>query len=618
MVRARWLTLSALFCIMTLPGSAATAANPLPTKSAELFDQNKVWTVHLTFTAEQWQAMEPGKGRGPFANPRPPVPKFDLGRAVAPTFLVQGDTDGNGTLDSAEFSALTEKWFAAWDKPKTGTLTPAQFLDGINLTFAGTRGPGARLNPIGISLQGQPGKRNGVASAFGIDFPTVHADVQFDETTFKDVAVRYKGNGTFLQSRDSLKRSLKIELNKFAKGQKLAGIVTLDLHNGVTDASMMNEVLSHRLFRDAGISAPRTAYARVYVTVPGKYDRQYLGLYSLVENVDSHFIADRFGKKGALFKPVTHELFGDLGDDWKNYAQTYDPKGNLDVKDAQRLIDFCKFATYADDQQFTAGVARYIDLEEFARYLAITVYLSDLDGILGPGQNFYLYLHPKTHKLIFIPWDQDHSFGQFAMAGNQLQREQLSINHPWRQENHLLDRIFKVEAFKKLYLARLTEFSNTLLKPERFPPQVDEIAAAIREGVKDEGVEKLAHFDKAVKGESKATGAFSFLTGEATKPIKTFVVVRTQSIIDQLAGKSRGQEFEPRGLYTVPPANLFNPAAQIDANSDGQITHDEFTAAMAKWFKSWDGNHDNALSTDELRDGINQSFPLAAATNRPK
>lgn len=618
MDRARRLTLLVILCINVSVLAAAAAANPLPAKSADLFDQNKVWTAHLTFTAEQWQAMEPGKGRGPFANPRPPVPKFDLGRAIAPTFLIQGDTDNNGALDATEFAALGEKWFAAWDKQKTGTLTTAQFREGINLTFAGTRGPGPRLNPIGINLQGQPGKRNGVASAFGIDFPTVHADLQFEETTFKNVAVRYKGNGTFLQSRDSLKRSLKIELNKFEKGQKLAGVVTLDLHNGVTDASMMNEVLSHRLFRDAGIVAPRTAYARVYVTVPGKYDRQYLGLYSLVENVDSHFIADRFGKKGALFKPVTHELFGDLGDDWKSYAQTYDPKGNLDVKDAQRLIDFCKFATYADDQQFAASLAKYIDLEEFARYLAITVYLSDLDGLLGPGQNFYLYLHPKTHKFIFIPWDQDHSFGQFAMAGNQLQREQLSIQHPWRQENRLLERIFKVEAFKKLYLARLTEFSSTVFKPERFPPQVDEIAAAIRQSVKDESAEKLARFDKAVKGESKPIGAFSFLTGEAMKPIKTFVVVRTQSIADQLAGKSRGLEFDPRPLYTVPPANLFNPAAAIDADNDGQITHDEFIAAMAKWFKSWDGNHDNTLSAEELRDGVNDEFPTRNAASRVK
>jgi len=36
----------------------------------------------------------------------------------------------------------------------------------------------------------------------------------------------------------------------------------------------MNEVFVTRLFRDAGVPAPRTAYARVFVTVPGKFAKR--------------------------------------------------------------------------------------------------------------------------------------------------------------------------------------------------------------------------------------------------------------------------------------------------------------------------------------------------------
>jgi hypothetical protein len=53
----------------------------------------------------------------------------------------------------------------------------------------------------------------------------------------------------------------------------------------------------------------------------------------------------------------------------------------------------------------------------------------------------------------------------------------------------LLERAFKVDAFKKLYLARMQEFSDTLFKPERFQKQVDELAAAIRPAVKEESDE---------------------------------------------------------------------------------------------------------------------------------
>ena len=38
--------------------------------------------------------------------------------------------------------------------------------------------------------------------------------------------------------------------------------------------------------RAAGVPAPRTAYAEVTLTVPGKFDREYLGLYTVIEQVD--------------------------------------------------------------------------------------------------------------------------------------------------------------------------------------------------------------------------------------------------------------------------------------------------------------------------------------------
>ena len=98
--------------------------------------------------------------------------------------------------------------------------------------------------------------------------------------------------------------------------------------------------------------------------------------------------------------------------------------------------------TQADDATFAAHIGEFIDLPEFARFMAVMVYLSDLDGILGPGQNLYLHLHPKSQQFQFIPWDQDHSWGQFDRA-SQEQRDKLSIHHPWQGENSFLERMFK-------------------------------------------------------------------------------------------------------------------------------------------------------------------------------
>ena len=81
---------------------------------------------------------------------------------------------------------------------------------------------------------------------------------------------------TARQPRGSDKISLKVDLNKYVKGQRLAGLTTINFQNNITDVGWMNEVLAYRLYRDAGALAPRTTYAQVYVTVEGQGEKRYL------------------------------------------------------------------------------------------------------------------------------------------------------------------------------------------------------------------------------------------------------------------------------------------------------------------------------------------------------
>ena len=294
--------------------------------------------------------------------------------------------------------ALAENWFKAWDTNANGQTRGDQIRAGLDKI----RNPAG--GGISTMLLAPEGKRNGIAVALGIEFEYVHADLEFEGHLLKDVGVRYKGNGTFMESRDSLKRSLKIDLNQYAKGQSLGGVKTLTLQNNVTDASMMNEVLAYRLYRDAGVPAPRTAYAKVFVTVPGKYERKYLGLYSMTEAVDKQFAQRHFGtKRRCHLQAGGPSLFTDLGADWAAYNQIYDPKVALHDEQKKAVMELSRFVTQADDAAFAAHIGEFIDLPEFARFMAVMVYLSDLDGILGPGQNLFLHLHPKNQQFAVHP-----------------------------------------------------------------------------------------------------------------------------------------------------------------------------------------------------------------------
>lgn len=577
-----------------------------------LFNVTSVWTVHLEFARAQWEGLEPKGGMGPLEGRGGPggadrpggmgLPGgmggpggFGPGMFLAPAVMHRADTDHDRKLTPIEFEALAGVWFRAMDTNSSGGLSLEEVRSGMNSGMA-TGGPGASGGGMmgradrggdgggpGMMFVAGEGRRNGLAGMMGLDFPTVVADLEFEGTRYPSVAVRYKGNGTFMESRASVKRSLKLDLNDGFPGRDLAGVVKLNFHNNVTDVSWMNEVLAHRLYREAGVPAPRSAYARLYVTVPGVHDRKYFGLYSMVENVDNRWASDRFGtRKGAIFKPVTRQLFEYLGGDWAAYRQIYDPKTPVSDEETGRVIAFSKLVSEAEDVEFAARLPEYLDLEQFARYMAVTVYLSTMDSLLGVGQNYYVYLHPKTHRFQFVPWDLDHAFGQFPLMGSQEQRENLSLLHPWQGSNRFLERVFGARAFREIYLARFRELSETLFVPERFERQVDAIAAAVRPAVEEESKERLARFDAAVAGrflggrafrggfdgpsgarpdstgrrreglpegpsggagfEGRESARFGPLRGTDpnSKPIKGFVTARSASVADQLAGRSEG------------------------------------------------------------------------------
>jgi hypothetical protein len=427
-------------------------------------------------------------------------PLMALGLALAllpvtPSARQQGGRASAATVSAAEFFTATRVWKAHL------TMTPEAWQAMQPRNTGGGSGFG------GGSFLGPPGGRNGVAARQGIEFDYVKASLQLDDWTFTDVAARFKGNGSYLRAvRDGDgKISIKVDLNKYVKGQKLAGLTTLNFQNNITDAGWMNEVLAYRLYRDAGALAPRTTYAQVSLTV-GNQPQRYLGLYSISENVDENFAQDRFGtRNGAIFKPSTRDLFTDWGSDWAGYDQSYDPKTDLTDAQKQRVIALGRLVSHAGDEEFAAKIGDFVDLDGFARYFAVLVWIANYDSLLQNGQNFYTYLHPDTNRMHFIAWDQDFSFG------NGRSNYAVSVTSPGGN-SRFLTRMYKVPAFRDKYLAAMAAFSDRLFLTERFTKQMNEIAPALRPSIQLEGEQWLAGFDAIASGRS---GILPFVTRRA-------------------------------------------------------------------------------------------------------
>ena len=357
---------------------------------------------------------------------------------------------------------------------------------------------------------GPPGGRNGVAARQGIEFDYVHATLRIDDWTFRDVAVRYKGNGSYLRATraGSDKISLKVDLNKHVKGQKLAGLTTINFQNNITDAGWMNEVLAYRLYRDAGALAPRTD---IRAGVPRRrrparaaLPRPLLHLRERGRELLRGAVRHRGRAPSSSHR--RRMLFTDWGPDWSAYNQSYDPKTDLTDAQKQRIIALGRLVSSASDAEFAATIGDYVDLDDFARYFAVLVWLANHDSLLQNGQNFYTYLHPDTNRMHFIAWDQDFSFG------NTRNNSGLSIYSPWSGNNRFLSRLYNLDAFRSKYLARMAEFSERLFVADRFMQQVSEIGPAIRPSVALEGAEWLEDFDRVVTGSS---GIVPYVTSRA-------------------------------------------------------------------------------------------------------
>jgi spore coat protein H len=399
-----------------------------------------------------------------------------------------------------------------------------------------------------INLVNPRARRNGLAGALGFDFAWSQARLDFAGLVFPEVGIRYRGNGTYFDSKLRQKRPFKIDMNQFVQGQKLVGLDKLSLNNLVEDSSFMRDALGYELFRDAHVPSPRTAFAWLAIEVDKTWSERPFGLYLLLENIDRQFALEHFGtRKAPIFKPVTYDLFKDLGDRWEAYDRIYDLKTEATAEQKQRVIDLARLVTHADDTAFAQRVGEFVDMDNFARFLSGLVLLSSYDGFLSDGQNFYIFLDPTSKKFGFIPWDLDHAWGEFSAIGTTVAREQASIWQPSAVRNRFLERMLAVNEFRNIYRQCLTEMLNTLFVPDRLFRKIDTLAEALRDPIAAEGSFWLKRFEQAISTNWVETPIESpgWGIGRPVFQLKRFIAKREQSVRDQIEGRSEGVVLKP-------------------------------------------------------------------------
>jgi putative membrane-bound dehydrogenase-like protein len=388
-------------------------------------------------------------------------------------------------------------------------------------------------------------KRERERNLFGTEFPWAQAELTAAGQSYKKVGLRYAGDITYFASARQLKRPLAIGFTRFG-GRPFHGLATLQLHAMPMDPAKGREVLAYSVFRSAGAQAPRTAFAEVTLTVPGKHDKAYLGLYVVVEEVDARFLADRFGTdKGLLMKPFGVRSVEHLGDDWGRYKAQYRPLSEPTKEQARRVVAFARLVNQAKDDEFNKEIASYLDVDAFLRFLAANTLTANLQSAFALGHNYYLYLHPKTNKFIFVAADLEFALANFLLMGNANELTDLSLTRPYPGANKLVDRLLAVKEIKEKYQKLLGDLSKKAFTRERLLKEIEAVEKVTKE--------PLAKEKKASEARKEGPAGFGPPGGAAPQPpdLRTFVRKRTASVAAQLAGKGKG--YVPRAFSFGPP-----------------------------------------------------------------
>jgi hypothetical protein len=515
-----WLGIAlVMLCTSVIPGSMAaqtsfsaagakgSITNPALGTPDSFFGMTNVYTFHLTIAAEQWAIME----------------QSDEFKENA--FHPEGNNAQPGRLEPAPPSKRVGNDPEAWSR--------------------------------------------GNVPGMGIEFKKGTATLEFQGQLFGAIRVRFKGNSSFNFARNSLKRSLKLDFNDLERGRTFFGMTKLNLNNNAMDPSQLREALAYHIFRNGGVPAGRTAFVKVFITVPGTHDKAYAGLYTIVEQVDERFLKARFGtKNGLLLKPERLAGLPYFGNRWAAYTNQVQAKTSVTTNDATRFIEFVKCLNFADNPRFQAGVGDYVDVDGFLRFLALEGLLSNMDSPLMTGHNYYLYLHPKTRKFIWIPWDLNDAFGGFNRAGSASEQMDLSLDQPFTSANRLAERLMQTPGVKDRYHEIVRGLLATNFNAVRLFPVMDATAATIRSSLANDRMVSLPQFEAAISEESQSitlTGDNARLPdfrrgrpggpGGTDRPrpaLKAFINQRATSARLQLEGKTSGyvpQEIRPgRGV----------------------------------------------------------------------
>ncbi|MDT8430083.1 MAG: CotH kinase family protein [Bacteroidales bacterium] len=405
--------------------------------------------------------------------------------------------------------------------------------------------------------------------------------------TIDSIGFRLRGN----TSRNSAKKSFKVSLNTFIRGQKFYGVEKINLNGEHNDPSMSRALLSWYLFREAGVPGSRANHVRLYI------NGAYRGLYLNVEHVDEEFVDLRFGNNnGNLYKCLWPADLVYRGSDPDKYKQgndgrrAYELKTNVEADDYSDLAHFIGILNNTTPDIFPLEMNRVFNINSYLKYLAVEILAGHWDAYSYNKNNYYLYYNEGTRKFEFIPYDPDNTFGISWFDDDWTTRD----IYGWSKHGEprpLTERILQHQVYRDRFSFYMDRLLDATYSSTHLDPWLDSAREQILGAAADDLYRTLDYgytYQDFYNSFELAAGA------HVRKGIKPFINTRSASALDQL----NLNPVDPiiTLLYVSQPILTEKAEVQFLVEDDGEISE------VKAFFSSGDAFTERPLA--RLNDGV--------------
>lgn len=337
---------------------------------------------------------------------------------------------------------------SAWDKPKADKLLSPDRLLQVEIRLTDKDWEELRNESRDMA--------RGFGSGEPSPFTYRQGDLLLDGVAIENVGIRKKG---LFGSQDAFAPSLLIDFNRFVDQNPVKGLGRLTLNNNKQDTSLVSQLLAYKVFRDAGIAAPRVGYAQVRV------NGEDLGIYANVESIKKPFLKAAFGdSSGTLYEGTIIDLLPES-------LAKLEIEGDEAPQTRERLKELAKMLE-SEEPLDLERLETLIDLDHFLTFWAVECLIGFWDGYSANQNNYFVYASAKDGKFRFIPWGADGALGSMPAFGGGFGGGPPAVVYA---QGALANRLYFTEGMAERFRERLEKLLATVWNEDRLIAEIDRV-----------------------------------------------------------------------------------------------------------------------------------------------